>query len=115
MTVDPTALKALQECAAPFRIGNQDGIISREELFREFNRRQKIATAALQAAQPAAGDVVEQLRALYPDLSQLLNGFADDGRYWSEWDESVRQRLIKWGAAVESDHAALAAIKEPGT
>jgi hypothetical protein len=33
---------------------------------------------------------------MYADLRQLIDGFKGDPS-WSEWDESVRQRLIEWG------------------
>jgi hypothetical protein len=39
--------RALRECAAPFVIGDQDGI-RYEDIAREFNRRQGVARAVLE-------------------------------------------------------------------
>ena len=37
---------------------------------------------------------LDELGQLLHDLNQLISGFAQD-EVWSEWDESVRQRLIQ--------------------
>ncbi len=39
---------ALAECASDFVIGDQDAMISRDVLLREFSRRQQIAADALE-------------------------------------------------------------------
>lgn len=39
--------RALAECASPFNIGSEKGLIDFETLAREFNRRQRIAATAL--------------------------------------------------------------------
>jgi hypothetical protein len=50
--------RALSECAAPFIIGDQDGI-RHEEIAREFNRRQRVARAVLERGeQPSAAESV---------------------------------------------------------
>lgn len=36
---------------------------------------------------------------LYPNISQLLNGWHADGTAWTEWDESVRRELTAVGEA----------------
>lgn len=41
--------------------------------------------------------LIKDLHGLYPDLRQLMDGFLADAEQWSEWDESVRQRLIALG------------------
>ena len=38
---------------------------------------------------------LDDIRALYPDLRQLIEGLKDET--WSEWDESVNRRLIAFG------------------
>ena len=35
----------------------------------------------------------ERLRLLLIDVAQLLDGWHQDGTAWTEWDESVRQRV----------------------
>lgn len=64
------------------------------EQARQMIEHMLAAAAAPKAAEP---DALADMRALYPDLRQLLDGFVTPALGWSEWDESVRQRLIAWG------------------
>jgi len=37
----------------------------------------------------------DDLRHLLCDVAQLLDGWHQDGTAWSEWDESVRKRVVE--------------------
>ncbi len=50
--------------------------------------------------------LLEELRPLFCDLAQLLDGWHNDGTAWSEWDESVRKRLSQAQAVIETTLAA---------
>lgn len=41
-----------------------------------------------------AKDLLRDFNSLAPDLAQLLQGWHADGTAWSEWDETVYQRLL---------------------
>jgi hypothetical protein len=43
----------------------------------------------------------EELRQLLCDVAQLLDGWHNDGTAWSEWDESVRKRVLEMQLKLE--------------
>lgn len=46
-------------------------------------------------------ELVFEVRNLLPDVGQLLDGWHADGTAWSQWDETVRQRV---GALLQRIH-----------
>lgn len=47
---------------------------------------------------------IKEMQDLGPELCQLLDGWHADGTAWSEWDESIRQRLSKLLLSLEIYH-----------
>jgi hypothetical protein len=71
-----------------------------EEVVRVEQAEERIAD--LEAALQPLVAAVEFADRLMPDIAQLLDGWHQDGTDWSEWDESVRERLSNLSKILEN-------------